>query len=182
MCACVCAFAYTLQQWSSRYSTCFSSQPSLSHPGVWDSGCCWPDVSLGHVENPQSPHHDPSLQDLLPLRAATLTHHQHPQVRRVLLGRDVTCVGLWNIIWIGTLYLVNVKCSLCLGDQGNRSGVCLYSCSSSSFCMEFWEFRCLERSIITVLPTTQRMGKGLHLQNDWCMRHFYLWYQWDKHM
>lgn len=46
------------------------------------------------------------------------------------------------------------------GDPGNRSGVSPSSCCFFSCSMEFWGFKCLERSTITVLLMKHRKGKN----------------------
>lgn len=51
--------------------------------GVWNSRACGSDVSVGNAENPPSAHYDPGLQDLLPLRASSLPHHQHTEVKKL---------------------------------------------------------------------------------------------------
>lgn len=59
--------------------------------GVRNSKACRSDVPLGNAEDTPSAYNDPRLQDLLPLWAAPITHHQHSKVRHDVGHRRCLC-------------------------------------------------------------------------------------------
>lgn len=52
--------------------------------GVWNSQARGSDVSVGNAEDPTGAYYDPGLQDLLPLRASSLSHHKYFEVQEQL--------------------------------------------------------------------------------------------------
>lgn len=126
--------------------------------GVWNRQACGSDVSMGNAEDPSGAYYDPGLQDLLPLRASSLSHHKHFEVKERLWNSPLLwCLKNENQFHIWHNLFLSLRFA---GDLGSRYGASPSSCSFSSCSMEFWGFKCLGRLTSTVLLMRRRKGEN----------------------
>lgn len=125
--------------------------------GVWNRQASGSDVSVGNAEDPSGAYYDPGLQDLLPLRASSLSHHKHFEVQERLWNSPLLwCLKMKISPTFDTTFSSPLRSA---GDLGSRYGASPSSCSFSSCSMEFWEFKCLGPLTFTASLMKRRKGE-----------------------